>query len=99
MALGLVPIVVDYGGPGEIVTDNTGFRLPIGSRESIVANLTGLLSELADGRHDLTRLAANGLERVQSLYTWKRKAEQLSEVYEWVCGERAAAPSFPFLVR
>jgi glycosyltransferase involved in cell wall biosynthesis len=99
MALGLVPIVVDYGGPGEIVTSDTGFRLPIGDRQSLVANAAALLNELAENRGDLARFAANGLERVQSLYTWKRKAEQLSEVYEWVCGERAAAPSFPFLDR
>jgi glycosyltransferase involved in cell wall biosynthesis len=97
MALGLVPIVVDYGGPGEIVTNDTGFRVPIGSRESIVESLAALLGELAERHHDLTELATNGLQRVQSLYTWERKAEQLNEVYAWVCGERAERPDFGFL--
>ncbi len=34
MALGLVPVVVDYGGPADLVTAETGYKLPIGSRES-----------------------------------------------------------------
>ena len=32
MAVGVVPIVVDYGGPGELVTERTGYRVPIGPR-------------------------------------------------------------------
>jgi glycosyltransferase involved in cell wall biosynthesis len=97
MALGLVPIVVNYGGPGEIVTDDTGFRLPMGQRRSLIANASMLLGELAEGRHDIGRMAANGLERVHSLYTWEKKALQLNEVYDWVCGERPDRPHFPFL--
>jgi glycosyltransferase involved in cell wall biosynthesis len=96
MALGLVPIVVDYGGPGEIVTDRTGFRLRLGSRHSLVAEAYGLLAEIADGGHDLAEFAKRGLERVNELYTWEKKALQLNEVYKWVCGDRADRPEFPF---
>jgi glycosyltransferase involved in cell wall biosynthesis len=96
MALGLVPIVIDYGGPGEIVTDRTGFRLRLGSRHSLVAEAAGLLAEIADGRHDLAEFAKRGLERVGELYTWEKKALQLNEVYNWVCGDRAVRPEFPF---
>jgi glycosyltransferase involved in cell wall biosynthesis len=96
MALGLVPIVMDYGGPGEIVTDDTGFRVPIGPRDRIVANIAKLLEEMLEcGR--LADLAANGHQRVQSLYTWDRKAEQLREVYRWMLGLRKGPPDFPFL--
>jgi glycosyltransferase involved in cell wall biosynthesis len=97
MALGLVPIVVNYGGPGEIVTDDTGFRLPIGSREFLVAELARLLNDIADRRYDLAALAARGQERVHTLYTWEHKARQLLEVYEWASGERSERPCFPFL--
>jgi glycosyltransferase involved in cell wall biosynthesis len=97
MALGLVPIVVDYGGPGEIVTPDTGFCLPIGPRRALVTKAATLLAEIAAGNHDLARFAANGLERVRRLYTWEKKARQLSEVYDWVSGRRPDRPQFPFL--
>jgi glycosyltransferase involved in cell wall biosynthesis len=97
MALGLVPIVVDYGGPGEIVTDETGFRVPIGTRASIVESLTSLLTKLAYGRENLAGFAINGLQRIDALYTWEKKALQLLEVYDWVTGRRDARPEFPFL--
>ncbi len=32
MALGLVPIVLNYGGPAELVTERTGFAVPMASR-------------------------------------------------------------------
>jgi glycosyltransferase involved in cell wall biosynthesis len=96
MALGLVPIVIDYGGPGEIVTPETGFRLKLRSREAIVVEAAALLTEIAEGRHNLNAIATNAFERVNALYTWERKARQLAEVYAWVCGDRPDRPEFPF---
>jgi glycosyltransferase involved in cell wall biosynthesis len=97
MALGLVPIVVDYGGPGEIVTNDTGFRLALGPRQSIVRDATILLADLSAGRHDLAGMAKSGLERVNALYTWEQKARQIAEVYDWVSGDRESRPTFPFI--
>lgn len=96
MALGLVPIVVDYGGPGEIVSSDSGFRLPLGNREALVAQARSLLSEIAAGAHDLAGIAARGRDRVERLYTWQRKAHQLVEVYAWLHGQRQGPPEFGF---
>ena len=46
MALGLVPIVVNYGGPGESVTPSTGFAIPLGTRAEIIQRLRQSLAEL-----------------------------------------------------
>ncbi|MET0250750.1 MAG: glycosyltransferase family 4 protein [Novosphingobium sp.] len=96
MALGLVPIVVDYGGPGEIVSDDTGFRLPLGTREHLVAAARSALADIASGRHDLAAIAARGRDRIDQLYTWPRKAAQVVEVYDWVRGRRRGPPDFGF---
>lgn len=99
MALGLVPIVVDYGGPGEIVSDETGFRLPLGTRTALLASARSVLLEIVNGVHDLPMMARCGRARVNSLYTWRRKAAQLVDVYRWLHGQRQGPPEFGFFDR
>lgn len=86
MALGVVPLVVNYGGPGELVTDDTGFRVPIGTRADIVVAFRQHLESLASDRSTLPTLAERSRERVAEKYTWPRKAEQINAVYDWVLG-------------
>jgi glycosyltransferase involved in cell wall biosynthesis len=93
MVQGVVPIVVDYGGPGELVTESTGFRVPIGTRESIVSGFRGILSELARDRSPLAAMSERARRRVEQLFTWKVKAEQVHQVYRWVLG-RGPKPDF-----
>jgi glycosyltransferase involved in cell wall biosynthesis len=96
MALGMVPLIVDYGGPGEIVTAKTGFKIPIGTKRAITDHARAKLEEIAANRHDLKQMAKDGRQRIEALYTWERKAQQISEVYEWVSGTRDR-PRFSFL--
>lgn len=44
MALGLVPIVIDYAGPAELVPSGTGITVPMGSRADVVQGLAGSLA-------------------------------------------------------
>lgn len=95
MAMGLTPVVVDYGGPGELVTVETGYRIPIGRREEIVAALRDRLERIVTDPAPLPAKAAAGRRRVEALFTWDRKAEQVMQVYEWAMGQRAERPD-PF---
>lgn len=83
MAVGVVPIVVGYGGPNELVTDDTGYRLKIDSRQKIIAELQDLLQRLTDDPSPLIAMRENGLKRVQDLFTWDAKAKQVCEIYQW----------------
>lgn len=94
MVLGLVPVVVDYAGPGELVTAATGYKIPLGRREEIVARLRERLAAIAADRGALPGLAAAARERATGHFTWPAKARQMREVYGWVLGERAEKPSF-----
>ncbi len=94
MAVGLVPLVVDYGGPAELVTGSTGFRLPLGSRERLVARLRAELERLAEDPGAIDARSAPARRRVARWFTWERKAEQLLAVYEWVVGRRTQRPDF-----
>ena len=88
MALGLVPIVMDYGGPGELVTPATGVLLPMASRGEIVAALRRELERLADDPGAIRAMGARARARVMKNFTWEAKVAQVLEVYDWVLGRR-----------
>lgn len=94
MSLGVVPVIVDYAGPGELVTPDTGRAVPIGTRAEIVARLAADLAALADDPSALPVLAGAARDRALTLFTWEAKARQIAQVYDWVLG-RGARPA-PF---
>ena len=92
MALGVPPIVLDHGGPPELVPPGTGFVLPLQSREQIVRDLRALLTKLANDPSSLASMGNAAQAHVARFYTWEAKAKQMLEVYRWVTGERAHKP-------
>ncbi len=91
MALGVAPLVVDYAGPGELVGDGLGFRVPLTDRGGIVAGFRSQLDRLADRPEELRAAGAAGRARVEEAFTWPAKARQIARVYDWVLG-RADKP-------
>lgn len=88
MALGLVPVVMAYGGPGELVSPATGFAIPMGSRDECVSQLRAVLQRLADDPSRIRPMGVRARERVHRHFTWDAKAMQTLEVYRWVTGRR-----------
>ena len=84
MALGVVPVVVDYAGPGELVSEATGLKVPCGTRAEIVEGFRKVLTDLAENPDQLRPKAQAAQARIQSHFLWSRKAEQISSVYNWV---------------
>lgn len=83
MAAGCVPLIVDYGGPGELVTPETGFCVPIGTRAAIVADLLVALQEIQRMPQKLDQMRIAGQDRVRKSFTWESRADQIRRVYEW----------------
>lgn len=94
MAAGVVPLVVDYAGPGELVTDETGLKVPIGPRDAIVAGVRARLEALARDPAPLAALAGAARDRAHTHFTWEAKARQVACVYDWVTGRRETPPAF-----
>jgi glycosyltransferase involved in cell wall biosynthesis len=94
MALGIVPVVVDYAGPGELVNDAVGFKIPLTDRSSIVANLGAIVSEILRDRQALDGKSTAARAHVREHFTWEVKAQQMMEIYDWVQGIRPAKPEF-----
>jgi glycosyltransferase involved in cell wall biosynthesis len=92
MALGVVPLVVDYAGPGELVVDGVGRKVPIGKRDDIVAGFRAALTDMAANPAALAQMGTQAHAHVQDKFLWSRKAEQIREVYAWVLDKRPDRP-------
>ena len=53
LATGAVPVVVDFGGPGDIVHPEVGYKVPLTNESDIVAQMEKILAELAHNRDRL----------------------------------------------
>ena len=93
MAAGVVPVVVDYAGPAELVTPSAGYLVPLGPRQSIIAKLRAQFESLVENPHEIAAKADACRARVQCWFTWERKAEQIAAVYTWALG-RGPKPDF-----
>ncbi|HRO13544.1 MAG TPA: glycosyltransferase [Paracoccus sp. (in: a-proteobacteria)] len=82
MALGIVPVVMDYAGPGELVDDATGYRIPMGSRAEVVAALRERLLAIAADPSALPAKAAAARTRVMADFTWQAKAGQVENLWQ-----------------
>ncbi len=95
MALGLAPVVADYAGPGELVTDAVGWKVPAPSRAGLIAGMAERLAWCVDHPEEVARRGAAARARVAEAFTWARKAEQVLEVYHWVVTGSGGKPT-PF---
>jgi starch synthase len=94
MAVGVVPVVMNYGGLGELVTPKTGFLLNMDTREGIINQLRTLLQKVVENPSLIDERTGPALERAHEKFTWEAKARQVLEVYDWVLGRRTK-PEFP----
>jgi glycosyltransferase involved in cell wall biosynthesis len=96
MAMGIVPVVVDYAGPGELVTDEVGYKIPLGPRKSIVDRFRRAVTEICDSPSKLRDKSIAARARIQDLFTWEAKARQMMEIYDWVRGGQPTKPEFRY---
>jgi glycosyltransferase involved in cell wall biosynthesis len=95
MAVGVVPIVVDYGGPAELVTQRTGYRVPIASRRQIIDAYRQLLSDLAANPGQIDARSQAAMERARRQFTWDAKAQRVLQIYQWVLQPDGPKPCYP----
>jgi glycosyltransferase involved in cell wall biosynthesis len=93
LASGAVPVVVDFGGPGDIVQPDFGYKVPLTNESDVVTQMEKALAELVHDRDLLKRLRKNGMTYAQEHLTWEAKAQATTQVLEWVL-QRAPKPDF-----
>jgi glycosyltransferase involved in cell wall biosynthesis len=94
LAMGAVPVVADYGGPGDIVTDDVGYRIPLTNEHEMAAQIGAVLERLASDRSHLEALQRRGAAYAREQLTWDAKARMITEVLRWAVGT-GPRPSLP----
>ncbi len=84
MALGVAPVVADYGGPSELVDEDTGIRVPFSNEASLAAGFERAIQRIVAEPKLLDRLGASARRKVLAEFTWDAKAEKIIKVYRSV---------------
>lgn len=93
LASGAVPVVADFGGPGDIVYPGVGYKVALTTEGDIVSQMEKILAQLVHDRKLLGRLRQQGITYAQERLTWEAKAESTTQVLCWVL-QRAPKPDF-----
>jgi glycosyltransferase involved in cell wall biosynthesis len=94
LAVGTVPVVADFGGPGDIVHPGVGYKVPVTNESEFVAQMEKILTDLAGDRQLLHQLRQQGMAYAREHLTWDAKAERTTRVLNWVV-RRDPKPDLP----
>jgi glycosyltransferase involved in cell wall biosynthesis len=94
LACGAVPVVADFGGPGDIVHPEVGYKVPITNENDMVAQIEKILMELAHDRDRLERLRRQGIAFMRECLTWDAKAQATTRVLDWAV-KQGPKPNLP----
>ena len=94
LATGAVPVVADFGGPGDIVHSEVGYKVPLTNESNVVAEMEKILTDLAGNRDLLNRLRQQGMSYARECLTWDAKARSTTQVLNWVV-RRGPKPDLP----
>ena len=94
LASGAVPVVADFGGPGDIVHPGIGYKVPLTNEVEFVSRIEETLTGLAQNRDLLCLLRQQGMFYARERLTWDAKALSTTQVLNWVVG-RCPKPNLP----
>ncbi len=93
MMAGLVSVVVNYGPGHHLITDKSGIRIPLGSRDDHVRGFRDAMERLVTDTPLRLSLGKGARERAIERLAWPAKAQKIIDIYKWVIGLRPDKPS------
>jgi len=95
LASGAVPVILDWGGPGDIVHPEVGYKVPPSNEEEVVLQMERILCDLAGNRDLVYRLRQQGMSYARECLTWDAKAHSTTQVLNWAV-RRGPKPNLPW---
>jgi len=87
LALGVVPVVADFGGPGDIVNSKVGCKVALTNEQDMTAQMEKILMCLAGDRGFLAKLQEQGMHYAQESLSWEGKARIVTGILCWAVGQ------------
>jgi glycosyltransferase involved in cell wall biosynthesis len=94
LAAGAVPVVADFGGPGDTVRSGIGYKVPLTNETDLVLQMEKILASLAQDWDLLNRLRQQGMSYARQHLTWDAKAQSITQVLNWAV-RRGPKPDLP----
>lgn len=86
LTVGAIPVVADFGGPGDVVNPNVGYKIPMFNAGDMILRLESVLKRLAEDRNHLANLRERGMAYARESLTYDAKARVLTDVLLWAIG-------------
>lgn len=94
LALGCVPLVSNYGGPGDIVINGqSGFSIDLKDEAYTTHELQKALERLSADPALLERMSKEGQRYAKDELSWRGKALKMTEIFQW-CLKQAPRPHY-----
>ncbi len=87
LAMGAVPVVVDFGGPGDIVHPAVGYKVSLTNESDVQCEIERVLANLEGDRHLLDRLRQQGMRYARECLSWEGKAQIMTRILTWAVGQ------------
>ena len=81
MSHGLAMIVAYRGGPGFVVDDACGFRIPVTNPDQFSSGIADSIRRLARRRDLIAAMGTAAREKVRAQFLWDAKVERMSDLY------------------
>ena len=86
MSAGLPVVCLCFGGPGTMVTPETGILIEPAPVQQVVQGLAHALERLSNDATLRQSMGQAARQRVSSTFSWERKARVVRELYSRICG-------------
>jgi glycosyltransferase involved in cell wall biosynthesis len=87
MSHGLAMVVADRGGPGFVVDDSCGFRIPVVEPEQFATGIADCIRKLAQEPALIAAMGAAGREKAKQQFLWDAKIDRIEELYHSVLAQ------------
>jgi len=82
LAAGKPIICLDFGGPGEMVTNECGIKIKAKSPRQVINDLAKALELLASDEQLRKNLGEGARRRAEEVFNWDIKGEQINRIYQ-----------------